>query len=93
MGIEKPLRDWEMSCLAERVTPMDFDQIALRYLGITKVFQRLPYHCKDQDPPTCKASSSSFHCNSAITCQGMNKVLSSFVHVHYVVGIFLSMFL
>ena len=37
MEIEKPLRDWEMSCLAERMSPMEFDRIALRYLEMTKV--------------------------------------------------------
>ena len=37
MEIEKPLRDQEMSWLADRMSPMDFDRIALGYLGIPKV--------------------------------------------------------
>ena len=37
MEIDKPLRDWEMSRLAEMMSPMEFDQIARTDLGITKV--------------------------------------------------------
>ena len=37
MEIYKPLKDWELSCLAERMSPMEFDQIAIRYMEIRKV--------------------------------------------------------
>ena len=37
MEINKPLQDWEISCLAERMSPMEFDQIARSDLGMTKV--------------------------------------------------------
>ena len=37
MEIYKPLRDWELSILAERMSPMEFDLIALQHLKIRKV--------------------------------------------------------
>ena len=37
MEIYKPVRDWELSILAERMSPMEFDLIALQHLKIRKV--------------------------------------------------------
>ena len=37
MEIYKPLKDWELSCLAERMSPKEFDQIAIQHMGIRKV--------------------------------------------------------
>ena len=34
----KPVKDWELCCLAERMSPTEFDQIAIRFLGLTKVY-------------------------------------------------------
>ena len=44
MEIYKPLRDWELSCLAERMSPMEFDQIAIRYMEIRKVYVFSLFH-------------------------------------------------
>ena len=47
MEIYKQLKDWELSCLAERMSPMEFDQIAVRYLEIRKVHMHLPFQEKN----------------------------------------------
>ena len=44
MEIYKPLKDWELSCLAERMSPLEFDQIAIRYMEIRKVCVLLLSH-------------------------------------------------
>lgn len=45
MEIHEPLRDSELANLADKMSPMEFDQIARTFLGITKVkiksFERL----------------------------------------------------
>ena len=43
MELHKPLKDQELSSLAERLLPMEFDTIATDYLGLTKVQTLFPY--------------------------------------------------
>ena len=35
--VNKPLKDWELSLLAQRMSPFEFEQIAVEYLGLPKV--------------------------------------------------------
>ena len=35
--VNKPLKDWELSRLAQRMSPREFEQIAVGYLGLPKV--------------------------------------------------------
>ena len=35
--VNKPLKDWELSRLAQRMSPAEFEQIAVGYLGLPKV--------------------------------------------------------
>ena len=35
--VNKPLKDWELSRLAQRMSPPAFEQIAVGYLGLPKV--------------------------------------------------------
>ena len=35
--INKPLKDWELSLLAQRMSPIEFEQTAVEYLGLPKV--------------------------------------------------------
>lgn len=37
MDMKKPLRDWELSLLSDRISIRNFEQIALEYLGMTQV--------------------------------------------------------
>ena len=43
MELHKPLKDQEIVCLAERMSPMEFDKIATDYLDLTKVCLHLLY--------------------------------------------------
>ena len=37
MELNRPLEDWELGCLAEKLSPMEFDQISVQYLHLKKV--------------------------------------------------------
>ena len=37
VDVNKPLKDWELSRLAQRMSPPEFEQIAVGYLGLPKV--------------------------------------------------------
>ena len=43
MELHKPLKDQEIVCLAEKMSPMEFDKITTDYLDLTKVCLHLLY--------------------------------------------------